>query len=272
MDILAGGSRRRLAKYRANLARSLEAIRRHRTPEEAERFIALHGYTSPLNHRYDWIGNNNHGLSGSLNASREKGERVTRVSAPLQMVEGWRDVGDADDIINLRYTGWYADVDGSRSYIPHVWQLPARKGKEQYVAGYMESEGGDRTMSGYCVLEHDGAKLVIYNTKEDAARAANRLAEDAAEEAREYDERWQEASRANDDRDIARTELAEARAEAANAIKAWREQRAVGPLTESVCTMLRKQVADARRDMRKAITAINRYTADINALGMEGEF
>lgn len=51
MDILAGGSRRRLTKYRANLARSLETIRRHRTPEEAERFISMQGYTSPLNHR-----------------------------------------------------------------------------------------------------------------------------------------------------------------------------------------------------------------------------
>lgn len=272
MDILAGGSRRRLTKYRANLARSLETIRRHRTPEEAERFIALYGYTSPLNHRYDWMGNSNHGLSGCLNARSEKGERVTSVSAPLQMVEGWRDVGDADDIIRLRHTGWYADTDGSRTYVPHVWQLPARKGNEQYVAGYMESDGGDRAASGYCVLEHDGAKLVIYDTKEDAAHAANRLAEDDAEEAREYDGRWQEASRADVDRDIARTELAEARAEAANIIDAWREQRAVGPLTETVCTVLRKQVADARRDMRKAITTINRMTANINALGMKGEF
>ena len=272
MDILAGGSRRRLTKYRANLARSLETIRRNRTPEEAERFIALYRYTSPLKHRYDWMGNNNHGLSGSLDARREKGERVNHVSAPLEMVKGWRDVGDADGILNLRYTGWYTDNDGSRSYVPHVWQLPARKGDEQYVAGYMEAEGGNRTMTGYCVLEHDGAKLVTYDTKEDAARAANRMAEDEAEEAREYDERWQEASRANDDRDSARTELAEARAEAANIINAWRDQRAVGPLTESVCTMLRKQVDDARRDMRKAIADIKSYTADINALGMEGEF
>lgn len=272
MDILAGGSRRRLANYRANLARSLETIRRRRTPEEAERFISMHGYTSPFNRRYDWMGNSNHGLSGSLNASREKGERVTCVSAPLQMVEGWRDAGDAITILNLRYTGWYADMDGSRTYVPHVWQLPARKGNEQYVAGYMESDGGDRAASGYCVLEHDGAKLVIYDTKEDAAHAANRLAEADAEEAREYDERWQEASRASADRDIARTELTEARAEAANIIDAWREQRAVGPLTENVCAMLRKQVADARRDMRKAIATINRMTANINDLGMKGEF
>ena len=282
-DTMRGGSRRRLAKYRADHVRSLATIRGCRTPEAAERFIASGGYTSPLNHRYDWIGGSNHGLSGALAGKRERGERVDSVSAPWQMVDGWRDIGDAGDIVSMRYTGWYSDADQSELYVGHVWQLPARDGVPCYVAGYVEDQSAGmrgsridgRRASGYVVLEHNGRALVTYDDKEDAARAADGLAESAAEDAREYSERWREASDADADRDAAREELRDARKEARDAIRAARELSAAGVACEAIeqtRAILVDKVAAAREAMRRALHDIADAAEKIEAAGMGGEF
>lgn len=281
-DTMNGGSRRRLAKYRAAHARSLATIRGCRTPEAAEQFIASGGYTSPLNHRYDWIGGSNHGLSGALEHARKRG-RVSQVSAPWQMVDAWRDIGDAGDIIRMRHSGYYSDANCSETYVGHVWQLPARDGVPRYVAGYVEDQGGSlrnsgidgRRASGYVVIEHDGAGLVFHDDKEDAARAADGMAESAAEEAREYSERWQEASNADADRETAREELRDARKEARDTIKAARELSAAGVACEAIektRAILADKVAAARRDMRRALRDIASASEKIESLDMAGEF
>lgn len=275
-DTLRGGSRARLAKYRANLADSLETIRGCRTPEEAERFIEAAGYTSALNHRGAWMGDA-HGLSGALEHARKRG-RVDSVSAPWGLVDGWRDVGDAADLVPMRHTGWYADAHQEELYIGHVWQLPARGGVPQYVAGYVEECGGLprgmdlRRATGYVVLEHNGRGLVTYDDKEDAARAADALAEVKAEEAREYSERWTAASDADADRDAARDALRDARAAASNVLHAWRAQVKAGPAAPEICGLLRERLADARDDMRRALRDIREAAERIEDLGMAGEF
>lgn len=276
-DALCGGSVRRLAKYRAGHARRLETIRACRSPEAAERFIDAGGYSSALNHRGAWMGDA-HGLSGTLDAMRERGERVDSVSAPWGLVDAWRDVGDAADIVPMRHTGWYADADQDGLYVGHVWQLPARGGASQYVAGYVEQSGGlprgmdPRRATGYVVLEHDGRGLVTYDDEEDAARAADALAESAAEEAREYSERWREASDADADRDAARDALRDARAAAGNVIHAWRAQMKAGPAAPEICELLRGKLADARDDMRRALRDIRKAADRIAGLDMAGEF
>lgn len=271
-DKLNGGSVARLARYRRNLAESLKTIRGCRTPEEAEQFIASAGYTSPLNHRYGWMGDA-HGLSDAIAAMRERGERIAKVSAPWAMVDAWRDVGDSSEILGRRYTGWYSDADGSETYVGHVWQLPARDGVPCYVAGYVEDMGGrdGRRASGYVVLEHDGRGLVTYDNKEDAARAADGLAESNAERAREYSERWREASRADSDREDAREALRNARKEARDAIAAARELCGRDGV-ERVRAILADKVAAARRDMRRALRDIASAAERIESVGMAGEF
>ena len=271
-DKLNGGSVVRLARYRRNLAERLKTIRGCRTPEAAAAFIASAGYTSPLNHRYAWMGNA-HGLSGAIAAMRERGERIAQVSAPWEMVNAWRDVGDSGDILRMRHTGHYSDADGSETYVGHVWQLPARDGVPCYVAGYVEDMGGrdGRRASGYVVLEHDGRGLVTYDNKEDAARTADGLAESAAKDAREYSERWSEASRAHRDREDAREALCDARKEARDAIAAARELCGRDGV-ERVRAILADKVAAARRDMRRALRDIASAAERIESLGMAGEF
>lgn len=271
-DKLNGGSVARLARYRRNLADSLATIRGCRTPEAAAAFIESAGYTSPLNHRYAWMGDA-HGLSGAIAAARERGKRIEQVSAPWGMVDAWRDVGDSGEILGRRYTGWYSDADASETYVGHVWQLPARDGAPRYVAGYVEDMGGrdGRHASGYVVLEHDGRGLVLYDDKEDAARAGDGLAESNAESAREYSERWQEASRADSDREEAREALRDARKEARDAIAAARELCGRDGV-ERVRAVLADKVKAARRDMRRALRDIASAAERIESLDMAGEF
>ena len=277
-DTLRGGSRARLAKYRREHEASLATIRARRTADEAARFIENTGYTSALNHRGDWIGGGNHGLAWSLEHARKREKRIDHVAAPWAMVDGWRDTGDAHELVSLRHTGWYADEDGFTLYIGHVWQLPARDGTAQYVAGYVEQDSGlpksidARRATGYVVLEHDGRGLVTYDDKEDAARAADGLAESNAEDAREYSERWNAASIADNEREDARQALSDARTEAGNVLHAWRAQQSAGPLAPEVCQVLRGKLEDARDDMRRALRDIASAAEKIADAGMQGEF
>lgn len=263
-DTLRGGSVARLRKYRADLARSLETIKAHRTPEEAARFIETQGYTSPLKHRYNWLGGD-HAPTFSDNGDY--------ANAPTSYVDAWRDVGDSDSIINLRHRGWYADVDGDTIYRGHVWQLPARAGVAQYVAGYSETD------SGYSVLCANGRSLELFDEKEDAARAGDALAERVANVEREHNERWLEASTASAERDDARETLKDAHAAAVRLVAALRELPPVvigdGEHVDAFSVaraQLCESLAHARNDMHNAINEIETQTAKIADLDMTGEF
>lgn len=211
-----------------------------------------------------------HGLAGSFAADPAR----RTVSAPWGLVDGWRDVGDAQDIVRIGHTGWYSDAFQDALYVGHVWQLPARGGSPVYVAGYVEKEGrkDDSRGSGYVVLECAHDRLETYDEKEDAARAGDALAERNAEREREYSERWSEAYRENDKRDDARAELKTAHAHAHDIIRAWRVQQKTGPLTPDVCAILRGDLDDMRDAMRKAIETMAGCNDRIAELNMAGEF
>lgn len=275
-NTLAGGSRRRLETYRRNLADSLKTIRGCRTPEAAEAFIASAGYTSALNHRGAWMGDA-HGIGEQLQRAAAEGRDT--VCAPWGLVDGWRDVGDTDDVIStVRHRGWYSDAEASEKYRGHVWQLPARDGSPQYVAGYVEDMGGkDGTRaSGYVVLECARGSLVTYDDKEDAARAGDELARIEAEKAREYSERWQAARRHDDERDEARNKMKGRRAEARLIVAALRELPSVVEGVADRFSIARAQLSagldDAHGDMREAIGEIREHTEAIEQLDMTGEF
>lgn len=256
-DKLNGGSRVRLTRYRRKLAKSLETIRACRTPEEAEKFIQAGRYTSPLNHRYAWLGEE-HGPTFNNDG--------TRAFMPASMLDGFRDVGAAHDIVRLRHTGWYTDTDGSETIAGHVWQLPARNGKPVYLSGYVEPENG------YCTLDATRGRIATYSDKEDAAHAADALAELDAECEREHSERWQAARAADDERADARQELKEARNNARQAIAAIREQRKIGGIAPAMCKILQDTIATARDEIRRALRIIADKTAAIESLEMQGEF
>ncbi len=88
---------------------------------------------------------------------------------------GLREVGDAHDIISLSHTGWYCDVWRDGLIRGCVFQLPSRDGTPIYIPAT------------YCT-DWDGVTLYPldwYDEKEDAARAANSIAERDSEESRE---------------------------------------------------------------------------------------
>lgn len=200
----------------------------------------------------------------------------TREPSP---VDGLRNCGFVDAIFPRRFDhkGWFADSWQDSVYRAQVWQLPARKGQVRYVAGYIEPEsdylllvkldnGQPEIFSG----DNPGNSWGESDALDDAARAADNLAERDAETAREYDEKWQEASSANDERETAREELKTARVEARACIAALRELNAQpAALTR---TVLCKQLQQWRDDMRAALETIAEKTGAIADLDMQGEF
>lgn len=113
----------------------------------------------------------------------------------------FRFVGLAHKLARLgRHTGWYMDPDCMGEVARGVvYQLPHGRG---FLAGIADPYNADDTGRGPAMLQCDNAGFVqkfnVYNTAEDAARVADRLAEIYAEREREYQEREWRKERAED--------------------------------------------------------------------------
>lgn len=118
-----------------------------------------------------------------------------------------RFVGFADELANLSHTGWYTDDDGSNGETLRgaVWQLPARSGRAQYIAGYMDPNNDGAAMVDFDIIEGKlgGAEAYDYDSdsKRDTARQADGIAECAAETERDYQRMWQAAQITADELD-----------------------------------------------------------------------
>ena len=186
-DALNGGTRVRLSGYR------------YKARQCAQRVAQREGRDSTLNnmpsdgwkrYRGAWMGDTAHGAHFAPGCDS--------VSLPASIADGFRDVGDSHDIVRMRHTGWFKDADACETICGHVWQLPARNGEPVYLAGYEDKDAE------YVVLEVNGKRFATYDDKEDAARAADGLAERVAESEREYNERWQAAREADEKADEAK--------------------------------------------------------------------
>ena len=105
-------------------------------------------------------------------------ERAKRFFQSEQDI-GLRRVGWSDEHLHIRHTGWYSDNYQEETFRGVVFRLTARPGgRERFVAGYFES------MS-------EGFVLDLSEIWEDdltgAAQEGDRLAERAAEEARDFE-------------------------------------------------------------------------------------
>jgi len=95
--------------------------------------------------------------------------------------EAFRFVGFADQVAKraVQHTGWFLADDGWTGETARgvVYRLPAKDGAERFLAGYVTSYSSD-----------DGAAFEreTFATELDAALRADRLAELAAEEERDY--------------------------------------------------------------------------------------
>lgn len=229
MNSLTGGTRARLARYRAKAADA----------------------KNPNCARWQFWRN-------SIASIAAHGPIVTAcggyANIPTCALDSLRSLGFIDQIKDaprIDHRGWFADADCSEVYRGEIWQLPARDGTPQYLAGYSEAD------SGYSVLDVSRGNLTIFDNLRDAIHAADHVAEHFAEEAREYSERWQEASSANDEREHARKECAAERAEYIALMRAGNSDMADDRVYPRWLASLRAIIAASER---------------IAELKMEGEF
>lgn len=151
----------------------------------------------------------------------------------------FRDFVTAEDVDSRLPRGWHTDPYQEKTAAGVVAQLPGRKGKARFVAGYcMGEDSGGATFDLSRIFEAPGEDAK--EAKREAARAADSMAESAAEEEREY----QTAREAG--RQWAELKEEEARARAAClAILAEREsaKAAAGGNLPAICRAIRASVA-----------------------------
>lgn len=160
--------------------------------------------------------------------------------------KGWRVIGRADEVCTAEHSrrvdhgGWYTTPDGHDGTLSgYVLQLPSRGGVAQFIAATSHSEW-------------EGVTLFLatrYDSKLDAASAADGEAESAAEEEREYQTAWQAGAKWADKGEEAKAARIEARAILA-------ERRTVKGLdAPALCAAIRSRVEsllDAIREAREA--------------------
>lgn len=208
-------------------------------------------------------------------AAARRGERLAHVSRPeafgLRLVgrvtpesHGGRDTWDTRESC-----GWHTDPhgdvfrDGTGLCYGVVYQLPARKGRARFVAGYeFGGTDGGPTLDLGNVYESASAENCSYegarghDDARDAARAADSMAERAAEKEREYQTAWA-LGRIYEE---AGEEIEAARRDALELLAERRKARALGDGFPAICATIRGQVRAAlatieaaRETRRKAL-------------------
>lgn len=173
--------------------------------------------------------------------------------------DGLRFVGLCDEIARsegrsraIDNLGWFANEFQDSVLRGVVFQLPARKGKAQYVVGYASSDE--------CRIKRGDAWNVknarlnlssVYDDKMDAALASDRIAQLAAESECEYQQAWSAGNRYSE----LGEEISATRKET---LALLIERRAARDLPAerfaSICSLIRSRVAETGRAIQRART------------------
>lgn len=181
----------------------------------------------------------------------------------------FRFVGYADECIRLGHTGWYGDAagEGFNTWRGVVFQLPAKDGAERFLAGAEWGDSSGRTFDvGGGFLDIDGAGC-IYESKEDAAHAAESIAQNTAEADREEDERFRAEEAEREEAEEAERE----RLEAEHAERVAERLEATLRLAGEVCNAMGDPAVNdsAHPDLRDLIgqleVALHEYDAEAAA-------
>lgn len=215
--------------------------------------------------RPQWYGNR-----GGAGAPFREGADVLRWIESTEAA-GLRFVAWADDVADLRHTGWYCDDEGRETLRGGVWQLPGKAGAARLLYGYAEFEGRGEMNPGSAALcvsdvvtvpmrEHFG-NLDETEGARDAAKWADSLAESTAEDRRDYESAYQAGRRAAE----MDAEALEARAELLpllRELRALRRSPVAGTLP-AACKALRSRVdslletiSEKRRERESAWAAV----------------
>ncbi|MGE0211829.1 MAG: hypothetical protein AB7S41_09060, partial [Parvibaculaceae bacterium] len=166
---------------------------------------------------------------------------------------GLRLVDYADRILprSIEHTGWYTEDDGLNDETLRgiVYQLPTRKHRERFAYGYADPN-------------NDGAAFLSFDpcdSKEDAARWADQLAERVAESERDYNRAWQAGRKYEDLGDTIEKLRADARA-LVREMKAARLAKLTG--WPRICAALQSTLQDLRDQSRKAFERREQLLSD----------
>lgn len=129
----------------------------------------------------------------------------------------------------------YWSGDMGEEYVGVVFQLPARKGKVQFVAGYLDPN-------------NDGPAAVCFDITDDKDTAI-RWAEHCARRAAEDAEESQQADALEQETEELTQLVTDLRAERRTLIA---EVRSSGGLPPAICDTLRKRIYSIRRESREA--------------------
>lgn len=141
---------------------------------------------------------------------------------------GLRFKGYADEINRfIDHKGWYCDDVQCESLRGVVYQLPARKGKERFIYGYADPYNDDCAFLVFDIIEDE----------EYAARLADSVTEEHAEEQRGYNEAYFKGAQYAE----LKEEAIKERKKCLALIAAIKIERGRGA-SEIICSTLRKQV------------------------------
>lgn len=187
---------------------------------------------------------------------KERGRYYTPdAAATFRKVEKAHEVGGRYNRVDIA-RGYYCDPYQESLCVAYVVQLPSRKGRARFAPAYQfeESDNGGMTADLSQIFEGESGDFDQENTgaRKEAARAADQLAEKAAESEREYQTAWQAGSQW-----AAAKEAEEgARAEALAILAERRKAKGLDPSGfPALCAALRGQVATLRRRIAKARAA-----------------
>lgn len=163
----------------------------------------------------------------------------------------FRFVGLAHKIANLRHTGWFTrHEEYSETARGVVYLLPHGR----FIAAIADPFQTDKEGQGPCIVEVNASgSPYLYESQEEAARAADGFAERYAESSREDDRVESERQAKEQEIEDAKAALADARKEARELLAEIRASK----LSPGLCERMKREFRNLRRDMREAFQTIH---------------
>jgi hypothetical protein len=163
----------------------------------------------------------------------------------------FRFIGLAHKIAKLRHTGWFTrHEEYSEIACGVVYLLPHGR----FIAAIADPCQSDKEGRGPCIVEvNANGSPCIYESQEEAARAADEFAERYAESSREDDRVESERQAKEQEIEDAKAALADARKEARELLTEIRASK----LSPGLCERMKREFRNLRRDMREALQTIH---------------
>jgi hypothetical protein len=163
----------------------------------------------------------------------------------------FRFIGLAHKIANLRHTGWFTrHEEYSETARGVVYLLPHGR----FIAAIADPFQTDKEGQGPCIVEvNANGSPCLYESQEEAARAADGFAERYAEGSREDDRIETERFHKEQTIEEAKEALRDSRKEARELLAEIR----ASTLSPGLCERMKREFRNLRRDMREAFHTIH---------------